>query len=86
MISIQGDSSKTPLAAVEFEELSFDNDEVRKNPCNGSNRNSQRLKEWLSCTSTTSDYDSNREPFESGSWSSTSRRSSTNSNVSQFYS
>uniref|UniRef100_A0A7E4VHF7 MH2 domain-containing protein n=1 Tax=Panagrellus redivivus TaxID=6233 RepID=A0A7E4VHF7_PANRE len=31
------------------------------------------VKPWKSCASTTSDYDSNREVFDSGSWSSNSR-------------
>lgn len=34
-----------------------------------------------SCASITSDYDSNKDVFDSGSWSSVSRGSSTNSNV-----
>ncbi|KAE9549819.1 hypothetical protein FO519_006970 [Halicephalobus sp. NKZ332] len=37
-------------------------------------------KNWKSCASTTSDYDSNREVFDSGSWSSNSRVS-TNSQI-----
>lgn len=34
------------------------------------------VKPWKSCASTTSDYDSNKEVFDSGSWSSNSRVSS----------
>uniref|UniRef100_A0AC34QII6 MH2 domain-containing protein n=1 Tax=Panagrolaimus sp. JU765 TaxID=591449 RepID=A0AC34QII6_9BILA len=43
-------------------------------------------KNWKSCASTTSDYDSNREVFDSGSWSSNSRVSTNSQNEPRSYS
>uniref|UniRef100_A0A914CIB5 MH2 domain-containing protein n=1 Tax=Acrobeloides nanus TaxID=290746 RepID=A0A914CIB5_9BILA len=49
------------------------------NPKNSNPNETSLPKTWKSCASTTSDYDSNREVFDSGSWSSQSRVSSANS-------
>uniref|UniRef100_A0A914ED76 MH2 domain-containing protein n=1 Tax=Acrobeloides nanus TaxID=290746 RepID=A0A914ED76_9BILA len=49
------------------------------NPKNSNLNETSLPKTWKSCASTTSDYDSNREVFDSGSWSSQSRVSSANS-------
>ena len=61
-----GKSSRPRLSADLFERPNIKEQLVNKN--------------WKSCASTTSDYDSNREVFDSGSWSSNSRVS-TNSQI-----